>query len=77
MCHGLLQPYGAPLAELVTCECMDQRGIEERGRGEIGAINEVLMPEGGWKKKVDFWAVHLGVGGVRMLVIVRARLCKN
>ena len=72
-------PYGAPLAELVTCECIDQGGIEERGRGEVGTMNEVSMPEGGMEeKRVNFWGVHLGVGGVRMLVIVRAsRLYRN
>ena len=47
MCHGLRQPHGAPLAELVTCECIDQGGIEERGRGEVGTMNEVSMPESG------------------------------
>ena len=50
-----------------------------RGRGEVGTMNEVSMPEGGMEeKRVNFWGVHLGVGGgVRMLVIVRARLYRN
>ena len=57
-------PYCASLAELVTCESIDQGGIEERGRGEVGTMNEVSMPEGGMEeKRVNFWGVHLGVGG--------------
>ena len=75
---ALCSPHGAPLAELVTREGIDQGGIKERGRGKVGAMDEVSVREGGMEeKRVNFWGVHLGIGGVRMLVIVMARQYKN
>ena len=71
-------PHGAPLAELVTREGINQGGIKERGRGEVGAVDEVSVPEGGMEeKRVNFWGSTWELGGVRMLVIVMARQYKN
>jgi len=56
---ALCSPHGAPLAELVTREGIDQGGIKERGRGKVGAMDEVSVPEGGMEeKRVNFWGVH-------------------
>ena len=74
---ALCSPHGAPLAELVTREGIDQGGIKERGRGKVGAMDEVSVPEGGMEEKSQFLGVHLGIGGVRMLVIVMARQYRN
>ena len=57
-------PHSAPLAELVTREGINQGGIKERRRGEVGAMDEVSVLEGGMEeKRVNFWVVHLGIGG--------------
>ena len=35
-----------------------------KGRGEVGAMDEVSVPKGGMEeKRVNFWWVHLGIGG--------------
>ena len=65
------RPFVRPLATPTVlhcragyCECIDQGGIEERGRGEVGTMNKMSMLEGGMEeKRVNFWGVHLGVGG--------------
>ena len=57
-------PHGAPLAELVTCEGVNQGGVKERGRGKVGAVHEVSVPEGGMEEKgVNIRKVHLGIVG--------------
>ena len=74
---ALCSPHGAPLAELVTREGIDQGGIKERGRGKVGAMDEVSVPEGGMEeKRVNFWGVHLGIGGSKD-VSVMARQYRN
>ena len=61
------RPSAAPtvlLAELVTREGVNQGGVKERGRGKVSAMDEVSVPEGGMEeKRVNFWGVHLGIGG--------------
>ena len=50
------RPHGAPLAELVTSEGVNQGGVKERGRGQVGAVDEVAVPEGGMEEiGVNFW----------------------
>ena len=57
------RPYGAPLAELVTSESVNQGDVKERGRSQVGAVDEVAVPEGGMEEiEVNFWEVNLGIG---------------
>ena len=35
--------------ELVTCESINQGGIEERGRGEVGAMDGVISGGSTWE----------------------------
>ena len=39
------------------------REASKKERGQVGAVDEVSVPEGGMEEiGVNFWGVHLGIG---------------
>ena len=47
----------------MSCTRPAMQEKKERGRGQVGAVDEVSVPEGGMEEiGVNFWGVHLGIG---------------